>query len=367
MPCDVSRAVYPTRVVRVTASSSARLRVSRQLAWQAEQCRDLGSPLYARLLSRAAADAEAGGIVWQVLRRRQRDPFSSALGLRFMGAVHRIVLDGRGDRLAVHYPSVGGDPRTKRLWTDFSATLAEHEGELRDAIGDPVQTNEVARAAALVGGFLRIAQQRKHPLRLLELGASAGLNLRWDHFRYVAGRRRAWGPPRSPVRLEAAFRGEVPLRGVCEITERGGCDTTPIDPATREGELRLKSFVWADQVERSERLAAAIAIARRVPVTVDLADAADWLEAQLDRLRRDVTTVVFHTIVWQYLGRRSQERVTTAIEAAGRRARSDRPLAWLRLEPGGDMAKLTLTMWPGGDECLLARSGYHGDPVIWLA
>lgn len=345
----------------------ARLRISRQLAWQANQCRVLGSPLYARLLTRAARDAEAGGIVWEILRARQPDPFSSALSLRFMGAIHRIVLDGRAEPLAAHYPSVGGDPAVKRLWKDFWTTLVDHQDELRVTVRNPVQTNEVARAAALVGGFLHIFQRSQHPLRLLELGASAGLNLRWDHFRYVASPRRAWGPPRSSVRLEGVFIGDLPFRGACEVVERLGCDTAPIDPTTREGQLRLKSFIWADQLDRLDRLKAAISISRRVPATVDAADAADWLDTLLVRLRPATTTVVFHTIVWQYLGRRSQDRIKRVIETAGRKARRDRPLAWLRLEPAGEMAELRLTIWPGGDETLLAKSGYHGRPVTWLA
>jgi hypothetical protein len=349
------------------SNSGARNRISRQLAWQATQCRALGSPLYARLLSRAGSDAEAGGIVWEILRARYRDPFSSALGLRFMAAIHRIVLDGRAEALAAHYPSVGGDPATKRLWRDFSRTVDDHRDELRVTVRNPVQTNEVARAAALVGGFLHVVERSQLPLRLLELGASAGLNLRWDHFRYVADHRRAWGPPRSSVRFEGVFKGDVPLRGACEVVERSGCDPYPIDPTTRDGELRLKSFVWGDQLDRLERLNAAIAISRRVPATVDASDAADWLDTRLEHVRGAVSTVVFHTIVWQYLGRGRQERVRKAIEGAGRKARVNRPLAWLRLEPGEEMAELRLTMWPGGNETLLAKSGYHGRPVTWLA
>jgi Uncharacterized protein conserved in bacteria (DUF2332) len=111
------------------ADPRARLRLSRQLAWQADQCRVLGSPLYARLLSRAAKDAEAGGVVFEILRTQHRDPYASALGLRFMGAIHRIVLDGRADVLAAHYPSVGGDPAVKHLWRDFSTTLVHHQDE----------------------------------------------------------------------------------------------------------------------------------------------------------------------------------------------------------------------------------------------
>jgi hypothetical protein len=347
--------------------SRARLGLSRQLGWQADQCRVLGSPLYARLLSRAAKDAEVGGIVWEILRARHRDPYSSALGLRFMGAIHRIVLDGRADLLAAHYPSAGGDPAVKNLWRDFSTTLVDHQDELRVTVRNPVQTNEVGRAAALLGGFLHIFERSQRPLRLLELGASAGLNLRWDHFRYVASPRWAWGSPRSPVRFEGVFIGDLPYRGACQVVERLGCDPTPIDPTTRKGELRLKSYIWADQLDRLDRLKAAISIARRVPATVDAAGAADWLDTRLDRLRQGATTVVFHTIVWQYLERASRDRVTRAIEMAGRKARRDRPLAWLRLEPAGEMAELRLTFWPGGDETLLVKSGYHGRPVMWLA
>jgi hypothetical protein len=324
----------------------------------------MGSPLYAGLLSRSAANAESGGIVSEILRGRQRDPVSSVLALRFMGAVHRMVLEGRAERLARHYPSAGGRPG-RGLWRDFTSTLEEHRSELRTGVQRPVQTNEVGRAVALVGGFLTIAERCGSPLRLLELGASAGLNLRWDHFRYVAGPRRGWGPRSSPVRLEAAFVGPVPLRGACEVLERSGCDRDPIDPTSGEGELRLKSYVWADQLDRLHRLGAAIEIARRVPASIEPADAADWLDTRLDRLPRDVTTVVFHTIVWQYLSRTSRDRVRTTLELAGARANKSRPVAWLRLEPGRTGADLRLTIWPDGREELLATSGYHGGPVVW--
>jgi hypothetical protein len=125
--------------------SRAGLRLARPLTWQADQCRVLGSPLYARLLSRAAKNAEAGGMVFEILRTQHRDPYSSSLGLRFMGAIHRIVLDGRAEPLAAHYPSVGGDPALKHLWRDFSKTLVDHQDELRVTARNPVQTNEVGR------------------------------------------------------------------------------------------------------------------------------------------------------------------------------------------------------------------------------
>ena len=48
---------------------------------------------------------------------------------------------------------------------------------------------------------------------------------------------------------------------------------------------------------------------------------------------------------------------------AGSRAGEDAPLAWLRMEPDGERAAMRLATWPGGEDRLLARAGYHGTPV----
>src|SRR5262249_21178556 len=83
----------------------------------------------------------------------------------------------------------------------------------------------------------------------------------------------------------------------------------------------------------------------------------------------DVATVVFHSIVWQYLPDDERARVRRTIEEAGARATPAAPLAWLRFEPSADArrAELRLACWPGGDDRLLATAGFHGRPVRWLA
>ncbi len=155
---------------------------------------------------------------------------------------------------------------------------------------------------------------------------------------------------------------DVPVK----IAERRGCDASPIDPCTEEGQLTLQSYVWPDQVERFHQLAAAIEVARLVPAQVDQANAADWVEAALAEGVSRVATVVYHSIVWQYLSKVDRTRFERAIVAAGQVARDDNPLAWLRFEPAGDSAEVHLQLWPGGKDRLLARSGFHGKPVQWL-
>jgi hypothetical protein len=317
-------------------------RVIDVIAFQAAACAHSGSPLYGRVLDAVVEDMDAGGVTARLLAGRGEDPFGSALALRFLGAVHRIVLEGRAPALAAHYPSAGGS-EGPGLAAAFLATVEEHESEIDALIEDGVQTNEVGRSAVLVGGYATVTHRTALPLRVLEIGASAGLNLRWDHFAYDTGRAFS-GDPDSPVRFSGAWVGEPPdLPARFEVVERAGCDRNPIDATTAEGRLLLMSFVWPDQVERFARLEAAIEVARRVPAVIDRADADVWVAERLTLALPGVATVVVHSIVLQYLPRDARARFRAAIQSAGERASGASPLAWLRMEPAGERAELRLT------------------------
>jgi hypothetical protein len=340
--------------------------IAAKLRKQAGWCLRLGSPLYADLLEQSAADVLAGGACWEALRGHETDPNGSALSLRFMGAVHRIVLTGRAPELARYYPSTNGRVDNAGCWPTFRATVERHQDALRELVNRPVQTNEVGRAAALVGGFLLVSQESQLPLRLLEIGASAGLNLRWDHYYYEA-EGASFGDKSSPVHLTDVFTGgHPPLSTQARVSERRGCDLNPLDLETEEGELTLLSYVWADQTARLKMLRGAIEVARKIAATVDPADAPQWLEAQLTNVVRGAATVVFHSIMWQYMNDDGRRRVVETLERAGALATSNSPLAWLRMEPGDDEAEVRLKIWPNGQERLIATAGFHGRDVRWL-
>ena len=348
-------------------AEAAREDVAGRLAWQAEWCERLGSPLYAALMLRAAEDARAGGPVWRALEGHEGDPVESMLQLRLMGAVHRLVLEGRAPELARHYPSAGGDGDPDAAWPAFRRLLADRVEQVRTLVGRPVQTNEVGRSAALIGGLLLVVRTTGLPLVLLELGSSAGLNLRLDRFRYEAAAG-VLGDPRSPVVIRNAFADRPPpgMHTDLLVDDRLGCDPNPVDPTSADGQLTLRSYVWPDQRERLRTLDGALELATRLPARVERARAAEWLECQLREQRQGVATVVFHSIVMQYLGEDERNRVQSLLKEAGDRADAHAPLAHLAMEPGGEEAHVRLTVWPGGEERLVATAGYHGPPVRWL-
>lgn len=328
-------------------------------------CELAGSPVYATVLAAVAADVGSGGVCARVLGPHRDAPFGDAVVLRFLAAVHHLVLDGLVPDLAARYPSTGGTPGDD-VGDRFVAAVAAHEDAVLARMHLGVQTNEVGRSTVLLGGYLELARAGL-PLRILEIGASGGLNLRFDRYRYeVEPGGASFGPGSSRLRFTAPWVGRAPDLDVdLVVHSRSGCDRDPIDPTTAEGRLRLRSYVWPDQPDRRTRLDAALAEAPALPVTVERADADDWVARHLARPTPGVHTVVVHSIVFQYLAPAARRRLLAALDEAGGRATAAAPLAWLRMEPGGDQAETRLTRWPGARTELLATSSYHGPPVAW--
>ena len=329
-------------------------------------CEMSGSDLYSVILRFVADDVEGAGPISGLLEPVAQAPFGDAVILRLMAALHLLVLDGRAPALAAHYPSAGGTPG-RGLARALRSTAVEHHDEIALRLTQGVQTNEVGRSAALLGGYLEVARLGL-PLRVLEVGASAGLNLLFDRYRYVAAAGRSFGPDDSALVFDRPWFAGVPdLTVPMVVQERRGSDVAPIDITSDEGRLRLRSFVWGDQLDRLARLDGALAVAAADPPVVDPVPAPAWLRAQLAVPTPGCATVVAHSIMFQYLSDEGRREMLAAIDAAGRAATPDAPFAWLRLEPGGDQAELRLTTWPGGTTHLLAKSSYHGPPVVWLA
>src|ERR1700743_1966022 len=201
--------------------STTESRLLRSIQLQGQVCAGMGSPMYGDVLQQVAADVEAGGVFAAILAGHENDSGRLALPLRLLGGLHRLVLDGRAPALRRWYPSVGGHWDAEAGWADIAQAASDHADYLRGALDQPPQTNEVGRSAALIGGLLVLVDRFDLPVRLFEIGCSAGVNLRADHFRYrhPGGE---WGPADSPVIVDDAWRGPLPPGARLRIAERHG-------------------------------------------------------------------------------------------------------------------------------------------------
>ncbi|QLL08328.1 DUF2332 domain-containing protein [Mycobacterium vicinigordonae] len=335
---------------------------------QGRFCADSGSSMYGDLFERIATNVEAGGDFAGILADYQDAPSRHAVPLRLLGGLHRMVLDGRAAVLRRWYPSTGGSWDAESAWPDIARVAAENTSALRAALDQPPQTNEVGRSAALIGGLLSLAREFALPIRLFEIGCSAGLNLRADHYQYrFAGGR--WGPSDSPVVIEDAWHGDLPPAGEARIVERRGFDISPLDVTGTDGELTVLSYVWPDQDARLRRLRGAIEVAREVPAQLERRTAGAAVSAL--SLADGALTVLWHSITWQYLPAEEQAVIREAVAALADQATTRCPFAHLTMEPARDGPGAPLKFlvrvasWPRGGNRVRAECHAHGPPVHW--
>jgi hypothetical protein len=334
-----------------------------QFRTQADWCEELGSSFTAALLNAAADDIGGGGWIAGLMSGRDWCE-ADAAPLRFAGALHAAALQKRDGALAEAYAAL--DPGCALEAAEGFAAREPHF--FASFLAHAPQTNETRRAIALLPAFLALGGEGA-PLHMLELGASAGLNLLWDRFRYRT-QSWAWGDDADAPLIETDWRGPAPAYlGRLNVVSRAGCDLNPLDVRDPEQCLRLRAFIWADQSERLARFDAALALAQREKVRVERADAADWLERKLANGPEEGLTILYHSIVWQYFPKEARERCRAAIEAAAAHATPQRRFAWVRFEHDrvlkrkGENHAVDMQTWPGGEHRILARVDPH---VRWI-
>ncbi len=171
--------------------------------------------------------------------------------------------------------------------------------EVRDVISShSTQTNEPART----GAFLPLLAAMEGPIALIEVGCSAGLCLYPDLYAITYDEVPPVGPADSPVRFSVKTYGPVPVpaRNV-DIVARIGIDLNPLDVRRHEDLAWLDACIWPEHTERRHRLRAAAALVASDPPELVQGDAVEALDEVLGSLPKDVTPVVIHSAVLNYL------------------------------------------------------------------
>jgi len=334
---------------------------------QAEACENLGSRFTARVLGALGRAMTPGYAVADTILAWKGD--ISAVGdsvpLRLAGGMHALVLSARDPKLAAVYPPNAG-VSDRELGELLCKALISHREFLLNWIKSPPQTNEISRTAVLIAAGHLLSNRFEMPLRLLELGASAGLNLLWDQVGLVANGA-VFGPKNASICLSPEWKGTPPPRGNPRIISRAGVDLNPLNPANSDDRLRLLAYIWPDQPVRLERIRHAFDLAAKTPVNVAQSDAIDWLKCQLSQPNIGAVTLIFHTIAWQYFSKPVQDHGKSVIEKAGQKANMSAPIAWLSMEADGKApsAALALRLWPGDIHMDLGRADFHGRWIDW--
>jgi hypothetical protein len=249
--------------------------------------------------------------------------------------------------------------------------LLDDDGTIRATVlARSTQTNEVGRLATLVPAFAQAAGDR--PVALIEVGASAGLNLfpdRWGLAWSVPGGLVELGPE---PRLPCAVTGPAPLpRSLPEVAWRAGIDLNPLDVTDPDATAWLENLVWPEQDERRERLRHAVAVARTDPPRLVRGDLLDALPALVEEAAEHGPVVVFHTAVIAYLDDAERERfwslMTGLVDSGACHWVSNEGVRVLpRLAPAEPGSRELFVLVLALDGRPVARTHGHGRTLHWL-
>jgi hypothetical protein len=294
-------------------------------------------------------------------------PFHNDLDptLRVGAVLHWYVLTGdpRAAPLRPWYPTAGGERKVDE--PGFEAALGQAMVGLGDELFETaaswqVQTNETARGVVWLLPAAIVGVEAAH---LVELGASAGLNLYADHRRFrLDGAAGSGGPPAADAAPPTLVLGKasteqfvIPTRGAWpqlaspaaakgpDVLTRVGGDLAPVDVDSADAEARLLACVWPDQLQRVLRMREALDLQQRMRGRADAArllrmtlpdDLAEFLGAAVPR-HPEAPVILYNTYVTAYLNDVDHRAVVRGVDAFARAwtLTHGLPWMWVRFEP----------------------------------
>jgi hypothetical protein len=255
-------------------------------------------------------------------------------------AVNLLVAAHPDARLAAYYPIHGGNRGVDDATLPaFSAFVAQHRDALLRLLRErSTQTNEIRRCVALRLALGHVHDRWPGPLALVEVGASAGLNLLFDRYQYRLGApgESAAAPGDVVVDCEVLGTPRAGLLGVAPaITRRFGVDHNPVDLSDPDARAWLEAFVWPEQTRELATLRGAVDLVRATgDASVVAGDALADTARMIAGLPGGEPVVVFTASLLSYLPAEGR----AAFAAQLTRAAAHRPVAWVCAEGPGLIA-----------------------------
>ena len=323
----------------------------------------LASPTYAELAYGVSMDDDLLEIA---AHTRPHQPAPNML----FAAVQYLLLAGLDHPLAAHYSIIAGEERPMTpAFPHFRDFCLHHRERIIELIRTRrTQTNVVRRCTCLLPAFSIVCRETPSPLALVDLGASAGLNLNFDRYAYNYQRDGRevlrWGTAGARVRLEAELRGDGVLPSLpfaIPIASRDGIDLDPVDLANPDQHLWLRALIWPEHVERHQQLIDAAAEFDRGDIRMHAGDASHILPALIESVPLEHALVVYSTFALYQFPRASRQHIVDTLAAAS----AARPIWQIALE--GNDPELSITRYRDRNAATqtLANASPHGWWIIW--
>lgn len=293
------------------------------------------SPTYERLSYAVAADPTVLDLLTS-LPEPKRQPNLLYGVVRLLGGPVDEVAEFR-DFVVTHWDKIAAEMRTRAT-----------------------QTNEAGRTALLLPLLAALPQ----PIALIEVGASAGLNLYPDRYAYQYNDEPVIGAG-APL-LTCAATGLTPPTTRPDVVWRAGLDLNPLDVTDPADVAWLDALIWPEHADRRARLHAAVEVARADPPHLTRGDLLTDLPALVSQAPAGATVVVLHSAVLYQVPQPARDRFLALVRSL--------PVRWISIESTGTLPFDDL---PAGPDNLaynvLALDGHavawthgHGRALTWF-
>lgn len=323
----------------------------------AEICEDQ-CPLYALLATRITQEPEILAIA---AHHQKRQP---AVNMLF-GSVLFLLLSGVEHPLRSFYATLGGSKPATEAWPVFLDFCRVHKQNLIPLVTHGrVQTNEIGRCGLLMPALAAAYQAlgASRPLHLIEVGASAGLNLLFDRYQYRYSNGITAGPD-SPVVIQTELVGDHPPHipdCLPPVTARVGIDIAPIDVMDEAAMQWVEALIWPDESDRVQMHRAARQIAQTDPPTLIAGDGLELVPQVLADVSPDAIPCIYHSHAVYQMPKKWRADFDARLNDLGaQRDLAYVSLEWLDPHPG---PRLEMSLWHDGTRTdrLIATCHHHG-------
>jgi hypothetical protein len=311
-------------------------------------------PAYGHLARALAASPVACELLTRV-------PVEHRNPMLIFAALHFEALGGR-EPLAGLYRTLGTDDPVDpaHFATVVVNTIESDPGLVAAHLDRRTQTNEVGRSGVLRAVLNVLHARGLESCDLLDVGASAGLNLYLDHYDVAAN------ASNDPLTITCDAHGRERFAPLPAIGSRVGLDQNPLDIHNPDDARWLKACLWPEDPVRLRRLGA---IEERVaswePITLVTGTATDALDAAIARTSGERPLVVWHTWAIAYLTPDDQR----AFAARMRELVATGRCTWISIEWPRAVEALTLpsptTPSPSVGNCQVVVAEAGDEPRHW--
>ena len=328
------------------------------------ECKEV-SPLYYRLSHEIAKKEE---LLELAAHRRERQPIPNL----FLAAIHYLLLQSPStEALAKYYPSIS-KKSSKGIPIDLVEEFCRRRrGEIIEILQSRiVQTNAINRTAYLMPIF-SAAFEGEEAVNIVDIGTSSGLTMNFDLYAYDYGEGNRFGESKVQIKT-TCFDIMLPqFSQMMKVKRKIGIDQNPLDLKQKNNALWLKALIWADQLERFQRLEEAIEVSMSSNVELRKASKIQDFKAIIEEIPKTEPLAVYHTHVLYQFSKKERADFRQMLDEIG----EGRDFRYLAVEGSSVFDRagvekgvwVELTTYKEGKKIteLLAKTNGHADWIRW--